>query len=280
MPEGTSYGRETDMKISLKSIIKSENRYHFWWQMLPYIGGLVWGAFCITNNLCSILHEKSDYKFYLDVGTEEAIAATKTYSATVVMLWLIALKIAQNKHIDIGEETKNIYSIKQSIDAVIADTDNLDYAAKFISKQNSISITGFGPFYPLSREASLKIKETSYINSASYPMGEFIHGHFAVLNESNVLLTFITNNASKKEIELLNKILKTYKTKTVLISDSYEDYNSEILIKIPQGQSRIATLMNMIITVQLLALKIAISLKRDVDNPKGLVKVVKDEESK
>lgn len=235
---------------------------------------------CITNNLNSTLHEKSDYKFYLDVGTEDAIAATKTYSATVIMLWLIALKIAQNKHIDIGEETKNIYSIRQSIDSVVSDTDNLDYAAKFLSKQKSISITGFGLFYPLSRETSLKIKETSYINSASYPMGEFIHGHFAVLNESNVLLTFITNDACKKELELLNKILKTYKTKTILISDSYEDYDSEILIKIPKGQSKIATLMNMIVTVQLLALKTAINLKRDVDRPKGLVKVVKDEESK
>ena len=62
---------------------------------------------CITNNLSSIMHQMADFRFYLDAGLENAIAATKTYSATVVMLWLIAIKAAQNKHLDITEETKS-----------------------------------------------------------------------------------------------------------------------------------------------------------------------------
>ena len=68
---------------------------------------------CITNNLQSKMYLTADYKFDIEAGREQAIAATKTYSASVVMLWLIACKIAQNKHLDISEETKNIYSIKK-----------------------------------------------------------------------------------------------------------------------------------------------------------------------
>ena len=229
---------------------------------------------CITNNLGSKMYEKADYNFYLDVGIENAIASTKTFTASVVMLWLIALKIAQNKHIDIGEETKNIYSIRQSIESVFTQTDNLEMASKFLSKQNDFSIAGYGPNYPLAMEASLKIKETSYINTSAYPMGEFIHGHFALLNKSKVLMTFITQDSTKRELELLNKILKTYKTKTIIISDSYEDYNCDILIKFPKGQSKIANLINMIIVIQMLALKVAKKLGRNVDKPKGLCKVV------
>ena len=50
-----------------------------------------------------------------DAKKEMAIAATKSFSATVVMLWILALKVAQNKHLDIASETKDVYSIKSNI---------------------------------------------------------------------------------------------------------------------------------------------------------------------
>ncbi len=230
---------------------------------------------CITNNLESTMYKNADYKFDINAGREKAIAATKTYSATVVMLWLIAVKIAQNKHIDISQETKNIYSIRNNFDAFIKDIDNIDFAAKFLSKRKSFSILGLGYNYALSLEAALKIKETSYIATSAYPMGEFIHGHFALLNKENTFLTFVNGDCSETELKLLDKIINTYKSKSVVVSDVYEDYNCDILIKFNAGQSKIATILNMIVLVQLLAFKIAVRLKKNVDNPKGLNKVVK-----
>ena len=72
----------------------------------------------------------------------------------------------------------------------------------------------------------------------------------------------------------MEKIQQTYRPKIVLISDEYEDCNCDILVKFPKGQSRIANIINSIITVQMIALKMAIKLKRNVDKPKGLQKVV------
>lgn len=228
----------------------------------------------ITNNTDSPIHHLADYKFDLDAGVENAIAATKTFSASVFTLWVIACKIAHNKHIDITKETENIYTVAKSIKETIDKVDNLDYAAKFLSKQKDFSAFGLGINYPLAKEAALKIQETSYINIGVYPMGEFIHGHYALLNKSKVFLTFVTNNCSRAELNLLKKILKSYKTKSVVISDVYEDYDCDILVKIPKTHSRIATILNIIIVIQLLALKVATNLKRNVDNPKGLQKVV------
>ncbi len=51
MPAGKNLAGKVDMGLSLRSIVKRENSYHFWWQVLPFVGILVWGAFCITNNL-------------------------------------------------------------------------------------------------------------------------------------------------------------------------------------------------------------------------------------
>lgn len=230
---------------------------------------------CITNNLDSTMYKEADYKFDINAGREQAIAATKTFSATVVMLWLLAVKIAQNKHLDVSEETKNIYLIKNNIELFLKNIDNLDLAAKYLSKKKAISISGIGIFYALSLEAALKIKETSYISTCAYPMGDFIHGHFAVLNKEKTFLTFLLSDSTENEINLVKKIQKTYKPKCIVISDEYEDYDSDILIKFQKGQSKIATIVNMIILVQLLALKIAVRLGKNVDNPKGLNKVVR-----
>ncbi|MBR2068236.1 MAG: SIS domain-containing protein [Candidatus Gastranaerophilales bacterium] len=232
---------------------------------------------CITNNEDSPMYLEADYKFNIMAGKENAIAATKTFSASVIMLWLIACKSAQNKLIDISDEIQNIYLLGKNLETTINNIDNLDVAAKFISKQKEFSICGFGHYFPLAREAALKIKETSYINTSSYPMGEFIHGHFALLNKSKVFLCFITQDCEEYELELLNKILTTYKTKALIASDIYEDYNGDILIKIPKSNSKIATIINLIVLIQLLALKVALLLKRDVDKPKGLNKVVDKE---
>ncbi len=232
---------------------------------------------CITNNINSPMHLEADYKFNIQAGIENAIAATKTFSASVLMLWLIACKAAQNKYLDISSEIENIYSLGKNIEATLNDIDNIDVAAKFISKQKEFSIAGLGYYYPLAREAALKIKETSYINTGSYPLGEFVHGHFALLNKSKVFLSFMTQDCSEVELELFSKIIKTYKTKAIIISDAYEDYDSDILIKIPKSPSKIATILNIIVTIQLLAYKVALILKRDVDKPIGLQKVVDKE---
>ena len=232
---------------------------------------------CITNNDDSPMYNEADYRFNIQAGKENAIAATKTFSATVLMLWLIACKAAQNKHLDISDEMENIYQLGKNIESALNNIDNIQVAAKLISKQKEFSIAGLGRYFPLAREAALKIKETSYINTSSYPLGEFIHGHFALLNKSKVFLTFITEDCSKYELDLLNKIIKTYKAKTIIISDVYEDYDSDILVKIPKSSTKIATILNIIATIQMLAFKTAILLKRDVDKPAGLQKVVDKE---
>ena len=63
--------------------------------------------------------------------------------------------------------------------------------ARFISKYKNIVITADGSSYALAKEASLKIKETSYINTTSSILGEFMHGHVAILNNNRSVLIYI-----------------------------------------------------------------------------------------
>ena len=88
------------------------------------------------------------------------------------------------------------------------------------------------------------------------------------------------DNPSDTQKNLLKKIIKTYKTKSILISDEYEDYDCDMLIKFPKTQSRISKIISLIIVIQLLALKMATKLKRNVDKPIGLNKVVDNKDLK
>lgn len=229
----------------------------------------------ITNNPDSIMKKNSDYSFLLEAGRENAIAATKTFSATVCALWLLALQFAQNKNLDISNELEGYQDIEDDIKNAFLNTKNIDKASKLLSKQDAFSIVASGINYPIAREAALKIKETSYISTGSYPMGEFVHGHFALLNKLNVFLGFFNSNISENEVKLYRKITSTYKTHSVIVSDGFIE-KCDILVELPKCNSRIAKIFSSIQTLQLLALNIATMLGRDVDKPKGLNKVVEN----
>ena len=62
---------------------------------------------CVTNNLNSPMHKNSDFNFYIEAGIEYAIAATKTFMASICALWLISLSFAQSKNLDISFELSN-----------------------------------------------------------------------------------------------------------------------------------------------------------------------------
>ena len=84
----------------------------------------------------------------------------------------------------------------------------------------------------------------------------------------------VDKNSKKREYELLEKIKKTYQTKTIIVSDN--EINADILVKIPSYNSRFMTILAQIITLQTLAFKVATALNYDVDKPLGLNKVVED----
>ncbi len=226
---------------------------------------------CITNNLNSKMNALADFKIDIMAGIEQAIAATKTFSSTVFVLYLMALKFAKNKGVSIQNKLEELKNIVDDIDL---EPIGIERASELIANENDFSLCGFNVTYPLALEAALKIKETSYINTSSYPTGEFIHGHFAILNKSKVLLAFLKDGFNDVEKKLLEKIQSTYNPNMVVITDS--NLKFEYQIKVKKAKNEAITIINMIITLQKLALNIATILKKDVDKPVGLNKVIQD----
>ncbi len=228
---------------------------------------------CITNRENSTAWQSADYRISCQAGEERSIAATKSLTAQMLCLYLLALKHAQIKKIDVSTHLEQLKTLPSIVEKTLALSPKINSLANFLSKYKTIIITADGISYALAKEASLKIKETSYINVMSHILGEFMHGHVAVLNNKSVLVYISAESLSYSTLKNLEKIKQDYNPPLCIIGTSSERVNSTFNINLDVEDETLKIFSNAVI-IQLLALKIAEKLKRDVDKPKGLKKVV------
>jgi glucosamine--fructose-6-phosphate aminotransferase (isomerizing) len=222
----------------------------------------------ITNKKDSTIWNAADYKINCQAGEEKSIAATKSFTAQMLCLTLLVLKYAALKGIDIDEIDT------MPLEAVFEMRPQIKAAAEFLAKHESIVVSADGISYALAKEAALKIQETSYVNANAIILGEFMHGHLAVLNNKKVPLIYIeTNDLSHKAIKNLNKITADYAPNLIVIGNPNSQVKTKFTLNVP-CESPIAKVFCIAVIAQLLALEIALKLDRNVDKPKGLDKVV------
>ena len=230
---------------------------------------------CITNKENSTIWNASDYRVACLAGEEKSIAATKSFVSQLLCSTLLALKFAQIQGIDTYDYTLNLKMIPSFINKSFELQPKIKQLARFLSKYKNVVMTADGQSYALAKEASLKIKETSYINTSSAILGEFMHGHVAVLNNNNEVLVYILNdNLTYTATKNLNKIKESYNPPICVIGNRTNQVKSTYNINIDCDKPIVKTFCIAVI-IQLLALEIAIKLHRNVDKPHGLNKVVK-----
>ena len=232
---------------------------------------------CITNNEDSAIWNICDYKVACYAGVEQGIAATKSFTSQMLCLLLISLKLIEKIH---GSEASRVYKkslfhLPVVVEKALSKRDEIEKLAKILSKENLIVITADGISYSLAKEAALKIKETSYKNISAAILGEFMHGHVAVFNNKGALVYIAIDNISKRSVANLEKIKQDYNPKLIIIGPSGEVKNFDYNISV-ECENEIQQMFANVVLCQQLALAVALRLKRNVDHPKGLHKVVVD----
>ena len=232
---------------------------------------------CITNNEKSTIWNKCDYKVACFAGIEHGIAATKSFTSQMLCLILISLKLIENAEPEsITKYYKDsLYHIPAIIEKTIAKRGQIKSFAKHLAKENIIIITADGISYSLAKEGALKIKETSYKNTSAAILGEFMHGHVAVLNNKSTVIFISVDKPSERSINNLNKIKKDYNPTLAIIGINSDKVKTDFHLNV-ECENVIQQLFANVTILQLLALETALKLKRNVDNPKGLQKVVTD----
>lgn len=245
---------------------------------LKYVGQYTGKTFAFVNNDNSIIYNEAKYKINTLAGSEKSIASTKALCAQIfsIILFGYMLKNQFDKNlIELPNIIKTfLKNYKDGNNSIKFEIEKLSYELKnvssfvFLGSQNNLNIAN---------EASLKLSETSYINSIAFPFGEFLHGHLAILNK-NIPVLAITSQAFKNcEFECLDKIKQNYPNISIINLSNRNNIYDKVRYKLVYDicESELFEIFIKLILIQLFAFNISISLNYDVDNPNGLSKIVK-----
>lgn len=228
---------------------------------------------CVTNNEKSSMSELADYTMNCYAGIEKSIAATKSFTAQMLCVYIMALKYAQIHNVDISDNIEKLKTLPYVILQTFDMNKKINQLAGMLKKEKNFIITADGISYALAKEAALKIQETSYLNVTAIILGEFMHGHVAVLNNKIPLIYVSASGVSYSAAKNLEKIKKDYNPPIYIIGRSHERITPNFNITIDNEDTVLRMFSNAVV-IQMLALEIAKKLGRNVDKPKGLVKVV------
>jgi glucosamine--fructose-6-phosphate aminotransferase (isomerizing) len=234
----------------------------------------------ITNVVGSSVAREAEDVLYTWAGPEIAVASTKAYITMLIALYILALYFAEQKGSLREKEIEKIKSglldLSEKSAEVLSDTTKIEEFAKEVAKHKDVFFLGRGLDFAIAMEASLKLKEISYIHSEAYAGGELKHGTIALIEEGTAVIALTTQSS------LFEKMVSNIKEVTTrganVLAVSKEGYESieqvvDTTIYTPKVSSILAPVLS-VIPLQLLAYYVAIEKGCDVDKPRNLAKSV------
>lgn len=219
----------------------------------------------IVNVETSRLARETKYQMFLKCGVEVAVATTKAYFSQVLMMKLLKYRL-DNKYKEALEYfNKLLTDLPKSLEFNNFEIVNL------ISKQKRVFFIGRLIDYAISLEASLKLKEISYINAESYPAGELKHGTISLIEKNTVVIAISTDEemALKTNSNLIEVKARGAITVAIVKKNLKKLINADYYIETPEDIDLLS-----IISIQLLSYYVADKLKKEIDKPRNLAKSV------
>ncbi len=238
-------------------------------------------------NVISIVQEKnskasikSDIVIPLNTGKEKSVAATKTFSSTLLTLSALAIDHLRilNGDLNLVEKLKNNY---QSLDNTILDIYSLfdskiENSSKLISNSDRVFFIGKSINFPIAKEGALKLQEISKINSNAFTEGELKHGPNALLDSSTTVISIIgPEDDIKKSIGSIREILSRGSNLVVISHEqNYELKNLVDHFFVIENKNKYAFSILATIILQKLAFYSSRNLGLNPDRPDNLAKTV------
>jgi glutamine---fructose-6-phosphate transaminase (isomerizing) len=242
----------------------------------------------ITNVDDSTMEREATVSFPTIAGRERAIPATKSFTAQLLNLYLLALMSAVSRDLMDAAELKQrlaeVAVLPGQIDSQLRTWEEAMHrvAYQYRDAKNFLFL-GRGIHYPIAREGALKLKESAYLHAEGYPSGELKHGPNALVAEGTPLVMIATvDHSDPDSIQRYEKVVQ-------LMRDMREQHAS-ILAIANSGDATVAELADHVVYVaemrepllaicetiplQLLSYWMAINNGIDVDHPRNLTKAV------
>ncbi len=232
-------------------------------------------SICNVDN-SSIVRE-SDVALLTRAGIEKGVASTKAFATQTMLLWILALYVAQERQSISKDLIANEIDAMRHSPKVLKVTDELHAKMHRLSKRylhgHGFFFIGRDIFFPLALEGALKLKEISYLHAEGYPAGEMKHGPIA-LADSNLFTVALMPKSLlydkiKSNVEELSARDATILAISPLAFDLADDF-----VQTKYASHPMLEFFEMMVVTQLLALEISVRLGNDVDMPRNLAKSV------
>jgi glutamine---fructose-6-phosphate transaminase (isomerizing) len=235
----------------------------------------------ITNQLGTQITREVDAVLYTRAGLEIGVAATKTFTAQVALLSLIALKLAQVRKTLPAEEIEfileELYDLPERMERFLDGDHPIEEIAERHYQKPFFLYLGRHIGLPVALEGALKLKEISYIPTEAYSAGEMKHGPIALLDsETPVVCVAIDQNVVyDKVVSNIQEVRARGAQVIAIATDGNEDiqHHADDVIYIPRTPAFLQAVLA-VLPLQLLAYRIARLRGLNVDQPRNLAKTV------
>jgi glucosamine--fructose-6-phosphate aminotransferase (isomerizing) len=234
----------------------------------------------ITNMMGSQITREVDSVLYTRAGIEMAVASSKTFTAQVALLYLVALKLAQVRETLPAGEIEFIldfvYKLPRKIQSFLQANHPIDEIAQRYYDSPFFLYLGRHIGLPVALEGALKLKEISYIPTEAYSAGEMKHGPIALLDEATPVVVVATNvHVYDKIVSNIQEVRARGAHVIAIATDGNEDiqHHADDVIFVPKTPAFLQVVLA-ILPLQLLAYRIARLRGLNVDQPRNLAKTV------
>ena len=229
----------------------------------------------IVNVVGSYIARESDKVIYTKAGPEISVATTKAYCFQFIILSLIAFYLGLKNNLLKEEDIKVYYDLEKEIAKILEDTSDTKEVANMIHDKKDIFYLGRKIDYSLCMEASLKLKEISYLHSEAYAAGELKHGTISLIEENTPVISIITDDSiALKTLSNVKEVCARGAMSIIISNQKIEDKNVYQKLILVSKVSEVIDPLLVIIKCLLIAYYVAKMNGCDIDKPRNLAKSV------
>ena len=226
-------------------------------------GGAV--TLSMTNDPSSPLAKATDLHLYIEAGIEKAVAATKSYSAQLLLSYIF-VSIWVNEKIDLSKLIKETKVQVDNISAVGKVVDDFDH-------KHGVTVMGRGFAYANAHEAALKIQETLKVPVASFSSADYLHGPISSLTQNSRVILLSPGSSADESISATVKKTRDITNNIYWIGTGFKKGENEVLIGGSTGLGEAESVIADAVVLQQFAMLLAIKNGLNPDAPIGLLKV-------
>ena len=237
-------------------------------------------ALTICNVSSSSLVRESDLAFMTRAGVEVGVASTKAFTTQLAALLMLVTAIGKVKGNISNEQeveiVKALQSLPAEIEKALAFDKDIETLAEDFAEKNHALFLGRGEFYPIAMEASLKLKEISYIHAEAYAAGELKHGPLALIDADMPVIVVAPNNELLEKVKSNIEEVRARGGQLYVFADKEAGFTPSEGMKIitmPKVNEIVAPIFYTV-PMQLLSYHVALIKGTDVDQPRNLAKSV------